>query len=89
MTEKIDEVLHAAVARGDVPGVVALAAGDDGVLYEGAAGRRAADPITADTMLRIASMTTTATLQLAERGALELDAPGGDLPAGVREPAGA
>ena len=89
MTEKIDEVLHAAVTRGDVPGVVALAAGDDGVLYEGAAGRRAADPITADTMLRIASMTTTATLQLAERGALELDAPGGDLPAGVREPAGA
>ena len=89
MTEKIDEVLQAAVARGDVPGVVALAAGDDGVLYEGAAGRRVADPITADTMLRIASMTTTATLQLAERGALELDAPGGDLPAGVREPAGA
>jgi len=82
MTEKIDEVLQAAVARGDVPGVVALAAGDDGVLYEGAAGRRAADagdPIAPDTMLRIASMTkmvtTTAALQLAERGALELDAP--------------
>ena len=82
MTEKIDEMLQAAVARGDVPGVVALAAGDDGVLYEGAAGRRAADagdPITPDTMLRIASMTkmvtTTAALQLAERGALELDAP--------------
>ena len=37
MTEKIDEVLHAAVARGDVPGVVALVAGPDGVLYEGAA----------------------------------------------------
>ena len=82
MTEKIDEMLQAAVARGDVPGVVALAAGDDGVLYEGAAGQRAADagdPITPDTMLRIASMTkmvtTTAALQLAERGALELDAP--------------
>lgn len=82
MTEKIDEVLQAAVARGDVPGVVALAAGDDGVLYEGAAGRRAADagdPIAPDTMLRIASMTkmvtTTAALQLSERGALELDAP--------------
>src|SRR5450755_2943312 len=82
MTRKIDEVLQAAVARGDVPGVVALAAGDDGVLYEGAAGRRAADagdPITPDTMLRIASMTkmvtTTAALQLSERGRLELDAP--------------
>ena len=82
MTEKIDQVLQAAVTRGDVPGVVALAAGDDGVLYEGAAGLRAADagdPITADTVLRIASMTkmvtTTAALQLAERGALELDVP--------------
>jgi methyl acetate hydrolase len=82
VTRKIDEVLQTAVARGDVPGVVALAAGDDGVLYEGAAGRRAADsgdPITADTMLRIASMTkmvtTTAALQLSERGRLELDAP--------------
>ena len=81
MTEKIDQVLQAAVTRGDVPGVVALAAGDDGVLYEGAARRAvdAGDPITPDTMLRIASMTkmvtTTAALQLAERGALELDAP--------------
>lgn len=82
MTGKIDEVLRAAVARADVPGVVALAAGDDGVIYEGAAGRRAADagdPITPDTMLRIASMTkmvtTTAALQLQERGSLELDAP--------------
>jgi methyl acetate hydrolase len=82
VTGKIDEVLQAAVARADVPGVVALAAGDDGVIYEGAAGRRAADagdPITPDTMLRIASMTkmvtTTAALQLQERGSLELDAP--------------
>ncbi len=82
MTGKIDEVLHAAVARADAPGVVAMAAGDDGVLYEGAAGQRAADavdPITPDTMLRIASMTkmvtTTAALQLAERGRLDLDKP--------------
>jgi hypothetical protein len=60
VTGKIDEVLQAAVARADVPGVVALAAGDDGVIYEGAAGKRAVDagdPITPDTMLRIASMT--------------------------------
>lgn len=78
----IDEVLRAAVARGDVPGVVAIAAGDDGVIYEGAAGVRSADatdPITQDTMLRIASMTKmltiAAALQLSERGALELDAP--------------
>ncbi len=82
MTGRIDEVLQAAVSRGDVPGVVALAAGDDGVIYEGAAGLRSAgapDPITPDTMLRIASMTmmvtTTAALQLREQGQLDLDAP--------------
>jgi methyl acetate hydrolase len=82
VTGKIDEVLQSAVARGDVPGVVALAARADGVFYEGAAGKRAADagdPITPDTMLRIASMTkmvtATAALQLSEQGRLDLDAP--------------
>jgi CubicO group peptidase (beta-lactamase class C family) len=82
MTARIDEILQAAVAANAVPGVVATAAGPDGVIYEGAAGRRSAaaeDPITPDTMLRIASMTkmvtTTAALQLAERGSLNLDAP--------------
>jgi methyl acetate hydrolase len=82
MTRMIDEVLQTAVDRGDVPGVVAMAAGDDGPIYEGAAGIRAADAgdaITPDTMLRIASMTkmvtTVAALQLSEQGTLELDAP--------------
>jgi methyl acetate hydrolase len=81
-TTRIDEVLRTAVERGDVPGVVALAATADGPLYEGAAGVRAAgsdDPITADTMVRIASMTkmvtTVAALQLVEQGRLDLDAP--------------
>jgi methyl acetate hydrolase len=65
-----------------VPGVVAMAAGPDGVLYEDAAGLRSAaadDPIGPDTMMRIASMTkmvtTTAALQLTESGSLNLDAP--------------
>lgn len=82
MAARIDEKLQAAVAAGAVPGVVAMAAGPDGVLYEGAAGKRstaADDPITPDTMMRIASMTkmvtTTAALQLVERGSLRLDAP--------------
>jgi len=81
-TTGIDEVLQNAVARGDVPGVVAMAAGDAGPIYEGAAGVREAgsdDPITADTMLRIASMTkmvtTVAALQLVEQGNLDLDEP--------------
>src|SRR4051794_41548779 len=79
-TTTIDEVLNNAVERGDAPGVVAMAAGDDGPIYEGAAGVREAgadDPITPDTMMRIASMTkmvtTVAALQLVERGDLDLD----------------
>jgi methyl acetate hydrolase len=79
-TTNIDQVLQAAVERGDVPGVVAMAAGDDGAIYEGAAGVREAgtdDPITPETMMRIASMTkmvtTVAALQLVERGDLDLD----------------
>jgi CubicO group peptidase (beta-lactamase class C family) len=82
MTAKIDQILASAVASGDLPGVVALAADARGVIYEGAAGRRAADsegPITQDTVLRIASMTkmitTAAALQLWEQGRLDLDAP--------------
>lgn len=82
MSGKIEDILQAAVARGDVPGAVAIAADQDGIVFEGAAGVRAADaddPITADTMLRIASMTkmitTVAALQLVEQGLLDLDAP--------------
>jgi methyl acetate hydrolase len=78
----IDEVLRGAVDRDVVPGVVAMAAREDGPIYEGAAGVREAgsdDPITADTMLRIASMTkmvtTVAALQLVEQGRIDLDAP--------------
>jgi methyl acetate hydrolase len=82
VTERIDEVLLTAVENDAVPGVVALAADDEGVIYEGAAGVRAAgasDLITPDTMMRIASMTKmvtmTAALQLVEQGRLDLDAP--------------
>jgi methyl acetate hydrolase len=82
VTERIDEVLLAAVERGAVPGVVALAADDSGIIYEGAAGVRAAgadDLITPDTVMRIASMTKmvtmTAALQLVEQGRLDVDAP--------------
>jgi methyl acetate hydrolase len=78
----VDEVLHSAVERGDVPLVVAMAADRGGVIYEGAAGERApgsGEPVTPDTMFRIASMTkmvtTVAALQLVERGDLDLDEP--------------
>jgi len=78
----VDEVLNNAVERGDVPLVVAMAADENGIVYEGAAGERSpgsGDPVTPDTMFRIASMTkmvaTVAALQQAERGNLDLDEP--------------
>src|SRR5262245_16688643 len=82
MNTSIDEVVHGAVERGDAPFVVAMAADEHGVIYEAASGNRRADgddPVTADSMMRIASMTkmvtTVAALQQMEQGHLELDAP--------------
>jgi methyl acetate hydrolase len=82
MSAGIDSVLQAAVDAGAVPNVVAMAADTGGPIYEGAAGPRAvgsSDPVTPDTLFRIASMTkmvaTVAALQLQERGLLDLDAP--------------
>src|SRR3954469_9271509 len=81
-TSAIDEVLRGAVDRDVVPGVVAMAAREDGEIYEGAAGVREAgkdDQITAEPMMRIASMTkmvaTVAAPQLVEQGRIDLDAP--------------
>jgi methyl acetate hydrolase len=78
----IDALLRAAIESGDLPGVVAMAADDAGVIYEGAFGwRRLPDgeAMTRDTVFRVASMikpiTTVAALQLVERGKLSLDAP--------------
>ena len=79
---KIDATLQEAVAAGTVPGIVAMAATDKGRLYEGAFGvRRLGDqqPMTRDTVFRIASMTkaitAVAAMQLVEQGKLSLDAP--------------
>jgi methyl acetate hydrolase len=79
---QIDEVLKTAIDRGDVPGVVAMAATRDGVVYEGAFGRRALPDgaaMTPDTEFWIASMTkaitSAAAMQLVERGKLGLDRP--------------
>jgi methyl acetate hydrolase len=76
----IDELLERACAEDVVPGVVAMVADRDGLLYEAAAGRVSVDdgaPATTDTMFRIASMTkaltSVAALQLLEQGRLALD----------------
>ena len=79
---QVDEALKAAIDRGDVPGVVAMAATRAGPVYAGAFGRRALPdgaPMTTDTVFWIASMTkaitSAAAMQLVEQGKLALDAP--------------
>jgi methyl acetate hydrolase len=80
--QQIDEVLKKATDRGDVPGVVAMAATREGPVYQGAFGMRAlpdGPAMTADTVFWIASMTkaitSTAAMQLVEKGKLSLDNP--------------
>ena len=79
---RIDGVLRQAVDAKEVPGVVAMAATDKGLLYEGAFGVRALDAapvMTLDTVFRIASMTkaitSVAAMQLVEQGKLKLEEP--------------
>ena len=89
----IDTVLRQAVAVGEVPGVVAMAASDRGITYEGAFGRRdlaGGTAMTQDTVFRIASMTKTVTsvaaLQLVEQGRLSLDGALPDIDAALNAP---
>jgi methyl acetate hydrolase len=83
---QIDSILTAATAAGELPGVVAMAATDNDIVYEGMFGRRrlaAAPAMTRDTVFRVASMvkliTSVAALQLVEQGKLALDAPVPDI----------
>jgi len=83
---QIDAVLRGAVEVRAVPGVVAVAAGDAGPIYEGAFGVRdlAGGPaMTLDTVFRIFSMTkaitSVAAMQLVEAGKLNLDGPVPDI----------
>jgi len=85
-TDAIDRALQQAVTAGEVPGVVAVAADDGGVIYQGAFGRRslASDAaMSLDTVFRIASMTkaitATAAMQMVEQGKLALDQPAGEV----------
>jgi len=85
-TSNIDALLEGAVARGAVPGVVAVVGDRDGTLYESAFGTLGvADdrPAQVDTVFLIASMTkaiaSVAALQLVERGQLTLEQPVADV----------
>jgi methyl acetate hydrolase len=78
----IDSILRAAVDARQVPGVVAMAATDRTIIYEGAFGPRCLGTqakMSTDTVFRIASMvkllTSVAAMQLVESGKLSLDEP--------------
>jgi methyl acetate hydrolase len=78
----LDTKLSAAVARGDVPGLVVVAATRDRILYQGVFGKAEVGrerPMTADAIFRIASMTkavtSVAAMQLYEAGRFSLDDP--------------
>src|SRR5262245_6577751 len=80
--DRLNQRLQAAVDRGDVPGVVAIAADRNRVIYSGAFGLRDAghrQAMTTDTIFRIASMTkpvtSAALMQLVEQGHVGLDDP--------------
>jgi len=86
----IDALFSEAVESKKMPGIIAMAATDKGVLYQGAFGRRELGKdaaMTLDTVVWIASMTkaitATAAMQLVERGKLALDAPASQLVPGL------
>jgi methyl acetate hydrolase len=79
-TDSIAAPLRQAAESGDLPGVAAAAATADGVIFEQGFGTRdlaTGSPMTADTVVWIASMTKAITgacaMQLVERGKLSLD----------------
>jgi methyl acetate hydrolase len=89
--------LHAAVAAQQVPGVVAIAATENGILYEGAFGSRRLSggpandaAMTRNTVFRIASMvkliTSVAAMRLVEQGKLSLDGPLPEVDPAVADP---
>ena len=82
----IDELLRQKSADKEIPGVVAMAANGNEVMYQGAYGKRDLskdDAMTADSVFWIASMTKAITaagaMQLVEQGKLSLDAPIGKV----------
>jgi CubicO group peptidase (beta-lactamase class C family) len=81
-SKRLDAFLRSRVAAGDVPGVVAIVVDSHATIYAGAFGMADVarnQPIRADSIFRIASMTkpvtSLAAMMLVERGQLGLDDP--------------
>ncbi len=84
--EVIDKALNGVMAGGRIPGLAAAAADHDGVIYHSAFGRLDSgqpQPVTADSVFRIASMTkaitAAAAMQLVEQGKIGLDQPAREI----------
>jgi methyl acetate hydrolase len=80
--DELEAALQARVDAADVPGLVALAATERSVIYQGVFGVRSTGAragMSADTIFSIASMTklltSVAAMQLVERGRIKLDEP--------------
>ena len=93
----IDASLRAAVGAQQVPGVVAMAATEHGIFYEGVFGSRrlSSGPakeaaMTRDTVFRIASMvkliTSVAAMRLVEQGKLSLEGPVPEIDPAIADP---
>src|SRR3954447_21021891 len=83
---QIDQILRQKTDAKEIPGVVAIAASGNDVIYQSAFGKRdlsKPDAMTADSVFWIASMTkavtSAGTMQLVEQGKLSLDAPIGEV----------
>jgi CubicO group peptidase (beta-lactamase class C family) len=83
---EIDQVLRQKTDAAEIPGVVAMAATGNEVIYQAAFGKRdlsKGEPMTADSVFWIASMTKAITsaagMQLVEQGKLSLDEPIGNV----------
>ena len=83
---QIDQILRQKSEAKEIPGVVAMAATGSEVIYQGAFGKRDLskdDPMTADSVFWIASMskaiTAAGAMQLVEQGKLSLDGPIGKV----------
>ena len=86
LQERLDSLLSRAIGAGDVPGLVAVVGDREGTRYAAGFGMRALGgdtPMTADTVVWLASMTkaitATAAMQQVEAGRLSLDAPAADI----------
>jgi len=82
--ENVRDIVDREIRNGNIPGAVVLVGTREGIVYHGAFGCRSVEPerlpMTEDTIFDVASLTkvvatTTAIMQLAERGRLQLDVP--------------